>query len=144
MPQLKKEYDEIQEFSDIASALVERYPNVFGGIDVSKICCVAIMNKTRPDSRPKLWEVLAVKMPVLMHCPYCWYVTIYNNDWVELPENLRQALVAEALQAIPRSLEEEGKVVAPDAKYYNAMLRTFGPDYIENPEFPNLLKDEVE
>jgi len=141
MPQVKKEYEVVEEYQSIASALVNKYPEVFGEMDVTKLRCVAIMNKDRKND--KLWEVRPVPMPIRMDCPYAYYITIFNKDWVEMDEIRRQYLVADTLHAIPDSEDEEGKVIAHDAKYYNPMLRTFGPDFMENAKLKNMLESEV-
>jgi len=143
MAQLKLEYDIVDEFADIASALSAKYPEVFGGVDTTKIRCVAIINKERKDNA-KMWEVKAVPMPIRMDCPYAWYVVIFLSDWAEMDEVHRQLFVADIMCSIPFD-GEEGKVVRPDLNDYSVMLRTFGVDYMDKPtaDLKNLLECDI-
>ena len=141
--QIKPEYEIVEEYSNIASLLIAKYPDVFSNVDVKKIRCVAITNKERTE-RKKIWEVKAVPMPIKMDCPYGWYVIIYLNDWVEMTEKRKQYLVASSMCAIPEE-EQEGKVFPPDLKDYSVMVRTLGVDYMEKPddELRDIIKENI-
>lgn len=143
MAQDRPEYEAVKEFNSWANQLVKKYPEEFYGIDVDKIRCVKITNKERPEKRAKLWELIPVKMPMLMDSPYGYYVVLYSSDWDALPENLRLVLIAEILHGFPKD-EAEGKVIPFDTKGYGAMFRTFGSiDYMEDSSVPHLLKEDV-
>jgi len=70
MAKVKPEYEVVNEFSLLANKIIDKYPDVFYGIMVDKIRCVKIINKERPEGKNKLWELLAVKMPIRLDCPY--------------------------------------------------------------------------
>ena len=140
MSQTKAEYAELPEFLDIARKLIKKHPDVFGPVDVSLIQCVAIMNKPRKEEAQEI-KIVSVPMPIRMNCPYAYYITLHNEDWVDRDEVHRQYLVAEALMYIDP--EEEGKIRKPDAQYFNVMLRTFGPDHQEKPVLPDLLSETI-
>jgi hypothetical protein len=78
-----------------------------------------------------------------MDCPYAYYITIHNSDWTEMDETHRIAMIADALMSIPPDAADEGKINQFDAKYHSVMLRTLGPDFMDKPDLPNLLKDNV-
>ena len=141
--QIKPEYQAVDEYAEIASALVAKYPEIFPAIDVSQIRCVAVTNKSRGEKK-KLWTITAVGMPVRMDCPFGWYVVIFMDDWVEMGLLHRQYLVASSLCAMPAD-GEEGKIFHPDLKDYAVMLRTFGVDYLDKPadEMIDLLKGDI-
>jgi len=141
--QIRPEYQVVDEYVQIASSLSAKYPNIFPGMDLNQVRCVAITNKTRSDKK-KLWEVKAVPMPIRMDCPYGWYIVIHMDDWADMTDKRKQYLVASSMCAIPSDLEE-GKVFQPDLKDYAVMLRTFGVDYMdkEEDELKDLLQDEV-
>ena len=145
MAQDKPIYEAVDEFPLLAAALVEKYPQVFYGIEVNKLRCVKVTNKDRKDDK-KLYEVLAVKMPVLMDAPYGWYVTVWHNFWDGFTENQKLLLIADALQHVPSNpIEDEGKVVPCDVKAHSTMVRTFkGIDYLDDPDIPHLLKEDIE
>jgi hypothetical protein len=142
MPQIKPEYEIVNEFSSFASSLQSRYPEIFDGVDVSKLRCVSITNKERKDTK-KLWDVRPVQMPIKMDCPYNYYIVLYAKDWAELDEKHRLLLVADILQAIPTDGSDEGKILQPDLKDFAIMLRTFGVDYMDQEKVPHLINDQV-
>lgn len=146
MPKEKPEYQEEKEFANMAVKIVEKYPEVFEGIDVEKLCAVKITNKSRPETRKKMVDIVPVKMPVALHSPYKWYAVFYAEDWDNMTEEHQLALVAEALCSMPRDGDGEdstGKVVPCDTHGYALMFRTFNSiDYLTT-EIPNLLTDNV-
>lgn len=144
MAQDKPIYEAVDEFPKLAGALVEKYPQVFYGVEVNKLRCVKVTNKDRKEEK-KLYEVLAVKMPVLMDAPYGWYITVWHNFWDGFTEAQKLLLIADALHHIPKnSVEDEGKVVPCDVKAHSTMIRTFkGIDYLDDPNAPHLLNDEI-
>lgn len=144
MAQDRPEYEVVDEFNNWANQIVKKYPQVFYGVDVNRIRCVKITNKTRPEKREKMWELVAVKMPVLMDCIYSYYVVLYSSDWDALPENLQLLLIAEILHGLPKDDNSEGKVIPPDTKGYGTMFRTFKSiDYMEDSAAPHLLKENI-
>ena len=142
MANVKTEYTENTEAAAIASQLVEKYPEVFGALDVANITFRRIMNKERNEKK-KYWEVKSVPFPVRIDCPHGYYITMYNQDWAEMDESHRALLVAEALHTIPTEQDKEGKLNTFDIKTFGNMVRTFGVDFMDKSDVPNLLKDTV-
>lgn len=139
MAQLKAEYEENKEFHELAQKIVEKYPNIWK-VDHNRICCVAITNKERKEDK-QLWKVDGVKMPMLLHSPYAWYVTIWQKDWESLNEKQKLLLIADVLCSIG---EEEGAVNPLDGKDFKLMIRTFkGIDYLDDVDAPNILEQDI-
>lgn len=145
MAQDKPIYEAVEEFPKLATSLVEKYPDVFYGIDINKIRCVKVTNKDRQEGK-KMFEVLAVKMPVLMDAPYGWYLTFWHNCWDSFTENQKLLLIADALHHIPTNpIEDEGKIIPCDVKAHSTMVRTFkGIDYLDDSTIPHLINDNIE
>lgn len=144
MAQSQKEFEALDEFEDLAKKIAEKYPEVFYEVDVEEIRCVAITNKSKPEKKDSLWEVVPVKQPVRMDCKYGWYIIVYLSEWNSLTEKQKKLLVADAMCALPKGDEKDGKVEHPDYKDYAVMLRTFGVDYIFNDDAPDLLDTDVQ
>ena len=143
MPATKPEYEVVEEFSDIAKKVIEKYPEVFHGLDVGEIRCVSITNKDRKDNDDNFWQVMPVKMPVRSDCQFGWYIIVYATDWEGFDDRHKNILVASALCSIPKDETEIGKTLPPDYKDYAVMLRTFGPDYLQNDDTPDILEDDI-
>ncbi len=144
MAKARPEYEEINEFSVMARQIINKYPENFHGIDIKKVCCVKIINKERSETKHNLWQLEAVKMPIRLHNPYGWYVTVYSSDWDIFDEKHKLLLVAEILCGIPTEIDQEGKVNPFDSKGFRLMQKTLKDiDYLDNPDVPHLLKDEI-
>ena len=146
MAQTAPEYASLEEFTELATKLLEKQGSKFEGIDLNVIAARAITNKDRSEKNPKLYEILAVKPPVREDCKYAYYVIIHQSDWDVLEKKHKLLLIAQALHAIPLDENgemEEGKVNSPDMKDFAPMLRTFGPDYLVKDNVPDLLDDEI-
>lgn len=146
MPQIEPQFENLDEFNDLAIKLVEKHSQKFSGIDLGVIAARQIVNKERSDKNPKLYEVMAVKPPIREDCKYAFYIIIHKSDWDILEQKHRLLLIAQALHSIV--LDEngemtEGKVASPDMKDFAPMLRTFGTDYLVKDNVPDLLEDEV-
>lgn len=147
MAKARPDYEVNDEFNTMAKQIVSKYPEKFVNVDVDKICCVTITNKDRKQEVPEtkqIWKTEAVKMPAKLHNPFNWYITVWSNDWDELEEKNRLALVAAALHSIPCDEDNEGKVNPCDTKGYYSVFATLGLDYLHSDNIPHLLNDKVE
>lgn len=145
MAKVKPAYEVVEDFGKMSIQIVEKYPEIFHGVDVNEIRCVKIINKERSStSQTSLWKLSAVKMPMRLDCPYGWYVTLYSSDWDAMDEKHQLLLVAEVLNGIPTDADSEGKVNGFDSKGYKIMQRTFKTiDYLEEPNVPHILDEDV-
>jgi len=112
MVQAAKEYEHLDEFDDLANKIVEKYPEIFYGVNLDEIRCVSITNK--------------------------------DSDWHGLVDKHKKLLVASALCAIPTGDNAEGKTNPLDYKDYKVMLRTFGVDYLDTDNVPDILGEDVQ
>jgi hypothetical protein len=97
----KPNYEVVDEFNDLASQLIVKYPTEFYGKDVDKIRCVKITNKPYVKGK-KRYELMAVKMPVLLDAPYSWYVTVFGDDWDTFTKTQKLLMIAEILLIFPK------------------------------------------
>jgi hypothetical protein len=145
MPKGKHTYEVVEEFNQFAHQIVDKYPEIFDGINVDKIRCVKITNNTRAASSKTIWKNEGVSMPIRMDCPFSWYVSIHYNDWDGFLDNQKLLLITQVLLSCGKGEEGEGKVIPPDNKDYEILLRTFGgPDYILDPSVPNIIDIDIE
>lgn len=140
MAPILPQYEELDEFMEIAHKLIERYPDVFSGIDAARIGCVSITNKERDEKKPR-FDIKTAVPPISMYTTKEYVIVVYLNDWSAMAEKHKALLVADAIRSI--SPEGQGKKVPFDMKDHSLMLRTFGVDYLENPTVPDLLRDNI-
>ena len=146
MAQTKPEYERLDEYKELAAKIIDRYPDRFYGIELDRIQAYMITNKESKEDSQKLFEVHAVKMPILLDSKCSHYVVVYSNDWLSMEEAHKLLLIAQTLCAIP--LDENGQMVMEKVNTFNMkdfspMLRTFGTDYLIRDNVPNLLQEEV-
>jgi len=145
MAQEKPNYTVNDEFNSMAIQLVEKYVEKFSSIEIDRVCCVNV-DKARKEKEgvvERIWKLKAVKMPEAMHNPYGWYVIIAESDWEQLSEKHKLALVADVLHGLPNGVDNEGKVNPCDTKGYLSVFRTIGINYLDDPDIPHLLQEDV-
>jgi len=136
------QYEEVQDFRELAKKIADKYPHVVEA-NVEKVCCVKITNKERSESRKELHKTIAVKMPVHMHSPFGWYAVVYASDWDNMDRKHKLLLVMDILNDVP-SEDEIGKLNRPDIKGYGKMFRTFKTvDYIDEIDVPDILNEDI-
>jgi hypothetical protein len=141
MPQIKPEYEIIDDFRTMSVKLVEKYPDVLDGVNAASIRCVAITNKDPKENKP-LWELRAVPMPIRLDCPYSHYVIVNMADWATLDDKHKALLAFDVLCSISRDGDE--KVVPFDLKDHSVVLRTVGVDYMKRADVPDILNDNIQ
>lgn len=139
MPQVKPTFEPVAEFTDIAKKIVDKYSDVFASVDVENIKCLAINNKTRSEKKG-LWDIKAIPEYALPDCPFAYYVIIYLDDWTEMPDKIKNRLVADVLFAIP---EDKGKTKTYDLRAHSPMIRAFGVDFMDSEDGDDPLANEV-
>jgi hypothetical protein len=142
MAQVEPVFEEIPEFIDIADKVITRYPTEFGNIDVAKIACVGITNKERSEKKTQLWEIKPIKPPVNIFCPKEYIVVFYQKDWDEMSDKHRALIVSDVLCSIPP--DGKGNLQSMDYKDHSKMLRTFGVDYMDRNDVPDILVSDVD
>lgn len=135
------QYEEISDFNTIAAKLVARYPEIFADKKVDRIAAVAITNKDRPERRRQLFELRPVVPPINLFCNKEYVVTFYMNDWIVMSDKHKALVVSTVLHSI--SSEGHGKTVAFDMKDHSVMLRTFGVDYLDNGDVPDIINEQI-
>lgn len=48
-------------------------------------------------------------MPMALHCPYDWYITIGSADWDDMDEAKKEAVVVDLLKSM-KGLVKEDKI----------------------------------
>ena len=61
----------------------------------------------------------------------------------DMNEKHKLALVADVLHGLPNEIDNEGKVNPCDTKGYHAIFKTLGIDYLNDPNIPHLLNDNI-
>lgn len=136
-----REWEEVGEFIEMATLLVERFNNVFQHVDVDSIVAFKCTNKEQPEGKTKLYEMSGLTEPESIVCPKTYFIKMFHDVWEERDEAGQAAIVASCLARIDP--EKPGKVLPFDLQDQNIMVRTFGIDW-QNKQVPNLLRDNVD
>jgi hypothetical protein len=138
--QIRPQYETITEFRPIIEKLVNKYPDMFDGIETAEITCVGITNKEPKDDN-KMWELKTVPFPIKLDCPYSYYCVVNMKDWDSLQTKHKALLAFDVLCSISR--EEPGKTVPFDLKDHSVILRTVGVDYMKRADVVDILNENV-
>ena len=140
--QVKPTWEEVPEFVQLAAKMIEKYPDKFGGIDVSWIVAYGVTNKERPDSKAKLYEMSGEGEPESFTNSKMYFVKMFMQDWEGRSEAGKLLIVASALARIDP--DSPGKVGPLDYRDQNIMVKTFGADWQDKGDIPHLLNDKID
>lgn len=141
MPQEKPQWEELPEFIQLAEKITAKYDEL-EAIEISKIIAYVCTNKSKPESKAKLYELTAEKEPVSFTNTKSYFVTIFQEDWDARGPAERALIVLSVLLRIDPT--EPGKILPLDYKDQSVMVNTFGANWMENGSLPNILEKRVE
>lgn len=124
------DWREDSEAFGIAVKLQERYPDLFGELDLGKVKFIRNLSGTYT----KAGELKACTFPYDISSPYAYYLIIENSYWKELSEAQRNLAVMHLLYGIaPGGTDETSNNYAKcrrhDVKDFNVVLAAAGGRY---------------
>lgn len=140
MPQVEPEWAIVQEAEDIARRLIDKYPEKLGHIGVDEIGVAAIVNKPRPDTADWFAKTKGIKHPEALYCPKKYIIFFHMDTWDQFDPVTKQYMILAELMRIPDP--PDGSVLKKDIQDVKALVKTFGVDYLENANKPNLLEEK--
>ncbi len=144
MPQIAAEWEEIPDFTTMASRLIEKYPDRFAGVDPDWIIAYGQTNKDRPEGKTKPYEMSGIPEPESFTNSKKYIVKLFMSEWEGRDEKCKLGLVFSALERIDKEHPEKGKVSGYDYKDQATLVRTFGVDWHTRSNLPDLLKEDIE
>lgn len=141
MAQIQPQWVEVEEFSILATKLVEKYPERFAEINVDHIIAYACVNKDRPDGRREPYRMSGAVPPESFTNSKSYFVKMFQDVW-ERTGTQKLALVFSALSRIDPTTP--GKVKPLDYADQEEMVASFGANWHERGDLPDLLKDDVD
>jgi hypothetical protein len=134
-------YEIVEEFGDMLTTLVNVNEDKFGEVDPKMLRMVKITNKEPPEVAP-YFKIKAINNPTALFCPFRFIVITWSQAWDVFDEDQRALLLLDVLHYLAPD-EEEPKLIQPDIKDHGPMLRTFGVDYMSNPDLKGILKGPI-
>lgn len=131
----------MEEFYEIAKDLSNKYYDLFGTRDYSRIRAYAVVNKNRQDDSQPWWSVIQVKDPLCDIFEVDYVFKLFLNDWDAMMDKNKYLLIADALLSIDPVNDRIKKF---DVQDHSLMIKNFGLDYLENSESPDILRDKFE
>jgi len=143
MAQIKPEWEEIPEFITMARKIIEKYESELGHVDPDFIVAYKCINKTKPESRTKNYDMSGQSEPEAFTNTKKYFIKVFHDVWDTMDENNRLLVVLSSLKRIDADNPESGKVTGYDLHDQSFMARTFGVDWVTRSDVPNILDDRV-
>lgn len=110
-----KNWEADVEAKEIAEKLIEKYPQLFRHVDLSKVFFSRVLSKK--SAIPT--KTVSVGYPASIFCPNVYFVNVFGDCWGTLEPAQRNLAVAQSLYSMhPNGFEESsskyGSVVKPD------------------------------
>jgi len=129
------DYSVTPEITDIMEAVLDTYPDVFPGFDLSMIGTV--ITKKKRSRRPV--RLQTVGYPKDVFCDKVYIVEAFEKDWTELTQKKKNLAVFHVMCSIPEggfdtTSKHYGKKRKPDYEMYVEEFAASGgvPNWMEN------------
>lgn len=127
---INSDWREDEESFGIALKLQETYPDLFAGLDLSKIRFV----RNLAGKGQKAGEIKSCQFPFNIDSPYAYYLVIENTRWKQLADSQKNLLVMHFLYSIAEGGTDETsknytKCRKHDVKDFNVVLAAAGGRY---------------
>lgn len=143
MAQIKPMWQELPEFVTMATKLIDRFPERFNGIDPSWFVAYACTNKDKPEKKVKPYDMTSVGEPESFTNSRKYFVKVYLSDWEGRSDTNKLAIVAAALDRVDKDIPDSGKINPFDYQDQGVMVRTFGTDWYDRDDLPDLLTAKI-
>jgi len=124
------------DVTDAMEKMVESFPNLFSGFDVSKVSSVHTKGKSS-NRRPL--SLRAVRYPFSIWMDQTYIIEVANDTWQEMDQKRKNLAVFHIMCAIPEgAFDPEGnhyrQIKRPDYELYEAEFLAAGgiPNWMEN------------
>lgn len=141
MVQILPQWIVCEEFNLMAKQIVAKYPERFSDIDLDQVIAYLCVNKDRPERSRKPYDIGGILPPESFTNSKNIFVKIFQDVWERTHEQ-KLALVFSALNRIDP--ESQGKVKPLDYQDQEEMVATFGANWHERGDLPDILKQDVE
>lgn len=141
MAKEKPVYEVVDEFGELVNKLISLNEDKFGDIDPKMIRMTKITNKEAPSGQP--FKIIRINNPVALFCPFRYVIVTWEQVWDSFSEDQKGLMLLDVLHYLEPD-EEEPKLISPDVKDHSDMLRTFGVDYLNNPEIKGVFKKPID
>lgn len=126
----KVDWTEDSEALAIAQKLIEKYDELFDGLDLTRIKFVRDLTSTGH----KLGELKACNFPYDIDSPYAYYHIINNNRWKEMSEAQKVLAVMHLIYSVApggtdESSDNYAKCRKHDVKDYQVILAAAGGNF---------------
>lgn len=135
-----KEWTLCPEAKKIVEELIEKFPAHFSGIDPMHINCVMCTGSRSASVLAKIY-IIPDRFRCATGSPYRYVIEVYDNNWHDLDDAQKRAVIFHELMHIDPSLDPP-KLVKHDVQDFRVLLETWGINYVENP--PSLFDEEQE
>ncbi len=131
------------DVEQIGRRLIDVWESLLGHIDPDKILWVRDIGPVTPRSPRKAGACIRVRPPYSLLDPNVFYIiAVYPKaKWSDMGDRKRAALVMHELLHIPEEFGE-GALVDHDIKDFKLLIDTFGSDYLDREDLPDLLAGE--
>lgn len=138
MPKVKPEWNIHKEANEMVAKLCEMHPRHLGHISAGDIGCVAISNKDKGETQDDC-RIRGVREPDSLFSTVKYVIVFFQECWDKYNPAQRSMMLFRNLIRIPDTEDGlDGSVLKQDLQDVRVLVKTFGVDYMDNPNLPDL------
>ncbi len=138
MARTKRDFQESEEIFGIAERLKSRYSEMLKYVNLGDIYFALCMSKKADNAKAVIRKGISDPLPQAV-TRRRYQIAFYASDWADWSDAQKHAMVFEALF----SIDEDGKYKRYDVQGFFPIIKTWGPDWMEDPNLPDLLEKQV-
>jgi hypothetical protein len=136
MATLVPEWEINEEAEQLVAKLVEMYPEKFGHISADAIGCAQITNKDKSESADWDSKINGITEPVGLYTPKRYIIWWHKDTWDKFAPAQKSVEIVSNLLRIPDPMD--GSLLKQDLKDHKCLVRSWGVDYKNNVNLPDL------
>jgi hypothetical protein len=138
MARTKRDFEESEDVRTVADAIWEAYEYLLEGVNLGDIYFALCTSKKADNAKDVIRK--GISDPLSQKVGKRRYqIAFYASDWGNWTDAQKNLQLFEVLF----SIDEDGKYKKPDVQGYYPIIKTLGPDWMDDPELVDILDKKV-
>ena len=138
MARTKRDFEESDSVREVAEAVWEAYEYLLEDVNLNDIYFALCTSKKADNAKDVIRK--GISDPLSQKVGKRRYqIAFYTSDWSEWTDAQKHAVVFEVLF----SIDEDGKYKKPDVQGFYPLIKTLGPDWMDDPNLVDILERKI-
>lgn len=138
MANTKRDFEESEDVREVAMRIYDAYDYMLEGLNLNDVYFALCSGKKSATAANVIRK--GVPDPLAQKVSKSRYqIAFYTSDWSEWTDAQKHAMMFEVLY----SIDIDGKYKKQDVKGYYPIIKTLGPDWMDDPELVDIIDKKI-